>query len=180
MFDVDIEEDIREAFRCFDKYGHGYISSAGIFAFSTILSTIRSCGCFYVTAIFCWGWNEDEINAIGNIDVNSISSLDKALNMHYSVNPILRRGGHICPPYHISAIFSGRTYPRRLQVYCKFKFCNYRPYEIGPGSKKFTYGAWEPAKVGWVVDFLLRFCLKIGRFFSFHEMRWIFLVEIEL
>ena len=56
-------------------------------------------------------------------------------------NPILRGGGHICPPYHISAIFSGRTYPRRLQVYCKFKFCNYRPYKIGPGSKKFTYGA---------------------------------------
>ena len=97
------------------------------------------------------------------------------------INPIPRRGGGAyMPPYHISAIFSGRTYPRRLQLYSKFKFCNYRTHKIGPGSKKFSYGAWEPAKVGWVVDFLLRFCLKIGCIFSFHEMRWFFLAEIEL
>ena len=87
------------------------------------------------------------------------------------LNPIPRGGGHICPPYHISAIFSGRTYPRRLQLYSKFKFCNYRAPEIGFGSKKFSYGAWDAAKVGWVVDILLRFCLKIGCNFSFHEMR---------
>ena len=93
-------------------------------------------------------------------------------------NPILRGGGIYA--HHISAMVSGRTYPRRLQVYSKFKFCNYRTHKIGPGSKKFSYGAWEPAKVGWVVDFLLRFCLKIGCIFTFHEMRWYFLAEIEL
>ena len=37
---------------------------------------------------------------------------------------------------------------------------------------------WEPAKLGWVVDFLLRFCLKIGCIFTFHEMRLVFLAEI--
>ena len=84
------------------------------------------------------------------------------------------------PTKHISAIFFGRTYPRRLRLDSKFKFCNCRTCEIGPGSKKFPYGAWEPAKVGWVVDFLLRFCLKIGCIFTFHEMRWYFLAEIEL
>ena len=66
-------------------------------------------------------------------------------------------GGHICPPYHISAIFSGRTYPRRLQLYSKFKFCNYRTPKFGFGSKKFSYGAWEAAKVGWVVHFFAPF-----------------------
>ena len=29
IHDSDIEEDIREAFRCFDKDGHGYISVSG-------------------------------------------------------------------------------------------------------------------------------------------------------
>ena len=29
VHDTDIEEDIREAFRCFDKNGHGYISTEG-------------------------------------------------------------------------------------------------------------------------------------------------------
>ena len=47
-------------------------------------------------------------------------------------------GGHICPSYHIAAIFSRRTYRRRLQVYSKFKFCNCRTYEFGPGSKIFS------------------------------------------
>ena len=79
-------------------------------------------------------------------------------------------GGHICPPYHISAIFSGRTYPRRLQLYSKFKFCNYQTHKFGPGSKKFSYGAWEPAKVGWVVDFLLHFASKLVVFFP--SMKW--------
>ena len=89
------------------------------------------------------------------------------------VNPIPRggRGGHICPPYQVSAFFSRRTYPRSLQLYSKFKFCNCRAPQIGFGSKKFFYGAWDAAKVSWVVDILLRFCLKIGCNFSFHEMR---------
>ena len=109
---------------------------------------------------------------------NNVNTLTTAWHFF---NPIPHGGGgHICPPYHISAIFSGRTYPRRLQLYSKFKFCNYRAPEIGFGSKKFSYGAWDAAKVGWVVDILLRFCLKIGCNFSFHEMRWIFLVEIKL
>ena len=30
---------------------------------------------------------------------------------------------------------------------------------------------WEPAKFGWVVDFLLCFCLKIDCNFTFHEIR---------
>ena len=46
--------------------------------------------------------------------------------------------GAYMPPYHISAIFSGRTYPRRLQVYSKFKFCNYRTHKIGLGVKKIS------------------------------------------
>ena len=99
----------------------------------------------------------------------------KFISKLLSFNPILRRGGgHICPPYHISAFFSGRTYPRRLQVYSKFKFCNYQTHKMGPGSKNFSYGAWEPAKVGWVVDFLLRFCLKIGCIFYFPWNEMIF------
>ena len=52
--------------------------------------------------------------------------------------------------------------------------------KIGPRLKKFTYSLWETAKVGWVVDFLLRVCLKIGCSFTFHEIRLIFLAEIEL
>ena len=75
------------------------------------------------------------------------------------------------PPYHISAIFSGHTYPRRLQLYSKFNFCNCRTYKIGPVSKKFSYAAWEPVKVGWVVDFLLHFRLKIGCIFILDEIR---------
>ena len=106
-----------------------------------------------------------------------ISSSQTMLTIKLTLFPV---GGHICPPYHILAIFSGSTYPRRLQVYSKFKFCNCRTYKIGPGSKKFSYGAGEPAEVGWVVDFLLRFRLKIDCIFTFHEMRWIFLAEIEL
>ena len=69
--------------------------------------------------------------------------------------------GHICPSNHISAIFSGRTYPRRLQLYSKFKFCNCRTREIGFVSKKFSYVELEAAKVGRVAHFLLRFCLEI-------------------
>ena len=84
--------------------------------------------------------------------------------------PHARKGAYM-PPYHISAIFSAHTYPRRLQLNSKFKFCKYRAPEIGSGSNKFSYGAWDAAKVGWVVDILLRFCLKIGCNFAFHEMR---------
>ena len=80
-------------------------------------------------------------------------------------------GGIYAPPTTFWQFSPGRTYPRRLQVYSKFKFCNCRTYKIGPGSKKISYGAGEPAEVGWVVDFLLRFCLKIGCIFTFHEMR---------
>ena len=68
------------------------------------------------------------------------------------VNPILRGGGGIyAPPYHISAIFYGRTYPMMLQVYSKFKFCNCRMPKIG---------GWEAAKVGWVVPFFAPFLPK--------------------
>ena len=70
-----------------------------------------------------------------------------------------------------TAIFSRRTYPRRLQVYSKFKFCNYGTQKIGFGSNRFSYSVWQAVKVGWVVDFLLRFRLKIGYIFTFHEMR---------
>ena len=54
--------------------------------------------------------------------------------------------GAYMTPYHISAIFSGRTYPRRLQVYSKFKFCDYRTHKIGPGSKKFPTARESPPK----------------------------------
>ena len=47
-------------------------------------------------------------------------------------------GGDICPPYHISAIFSGSTYPRRLQLYSKFKFCNYLTPKIGLVPEKLS------------------------------------------
>ena len=83
------------------------------------------------------------------------------------------------PPYHILLIFSGRIYPRRLQVYSNFKFCNCRTYKIGPRSKNFSYGTWEPVKVGWVAHFLLHFCLEIDYNFTFTKSRWNFLVEIE-
>ena len=97
-----------------------------------------------------------------------------------TLNPIPRGEGHICPPYHISAIFSGSTYPRRLQLYSKFKFCNYLTPKIGLVSEKFSYDPWEALKVGRVAHFLLRFCLKIDYNFTFTERRWSFLVEIEI
>ena len=96
------------------------------------------------------------------------------------INPIPRGEGHICPPYHISAIFSGSTYPRRLQLYSKFKFCNYLTPKIGLVSEKFSYDPWEALKVGRVAHFLLRFCLEIDYNFTFIESRWSFLVEIEI
>ena len=95
-------------------------------------------------------------------------------------NPIPRWGGLYAPPYHISAFFSGSIYPRRLQLYFKFKFCNYVTPEIGFGSKKFSYSAWEATKVGWVAHFLLRFCLEIDYDFTFSESKWSFLVEFEI
>ena len=52
-------------------------------------------------------------------------------------------GGGYMPPYHILAIFSGSTYPRRPQLYSKFRFCNCRTPEIGFGSKKFPTTAHE-------------------------------------
>ena len=94
-----------------------------------------------------------------------IDVLNRPLSIRISLlcllNPIPRGGGAYMPPYHISAIFSVRTYPRRLQLYSKFKFCNYRTREIGFGSKKISYVALEAAKVGRVAHFLLRFCLEI-------------------
>ena len=59
---------------------------------------------------------------------------------HYNINPIPRGEGHICPPYHISTIFSGYTYRRRLQLYSKFKFCNYLTPKIGLVSEKVFFG----------------------------------------
>ena len=85
------------------------------------------------------------------------------------INPVSRGEGQICPPYHISAIFSGSTYPRRLQLYSKFKFCNYLTPKIGLVSEKFSYDPWEALKVGRVAHFLLRFCLEIGYDFTFTE-----------
>ena len=79
-------------------------------------------------------------------------------------------------PYHISAICSRSTYPRRLQLYSKFKFCNYLTPKIGLVSEKFSYGPWEALKVGRVANF----CLKIDYSFTFTERRWSFLVEIEI
>ena len=75
-------------------------------------------------------------------------------------------------PYHISAICSRSTYPRRLQLYSKFKFFNYLTPKIGLVSEKFSYGPWEALKVGRVAHFLLRFCLKIDYNFKFTERRW--------
>ena len=79
----------------------------------------------------------------------------------------------------MSAIFCGRTYARRLQVYSKLSFVITEHIKLVRGQKNFLR-AWEPAKVDWVVDCLLRFGLKIGCVFTFHEMRCIFLAEIEL
>ena len=96
------------------------------------------------------------------------------------MSTLFRAGGIHAPHTTYRQFFSRRTYPRRLQVYSKFKFCNYRTLKIGPGSKWFSYAAVEDAKVEWVVDFLLRFCLKIGCIFNFHEIRWFFLAEIKI
>ena len=75
------------------------------------------------------------------------SKLRLSIKSNNSVNPILRGGGHICPPYHISAIFSGRTHPRRLQVNSNFKFFNYGTHEIGPRSKSFPTARGSPPKL---------------------------------
>ena len=99
-------------------------------------------------------------------------------NFYSLFQPYSTWGGAYMSPYHISAIFSGSTYPRRLQLCSKFKFCNYLAHKIGLVSEKFSYGLWEALKVGRVVHFLLRFCLKIDYNFTFTERRWNFLVEI--
>ena len=90
---------------------------------------------------------------------------------------LFHAGGH---RYHSNPFFGITTWPRRLQVYSKFKFRNYRTPKNGLVSKKICYCAWEAAKIGWVVDFLLQLCLKIGCNFNFHEIRWTFLTEIKL
>ena len=79
--------------------------------------------------------------------------------------------GIYAPPTTFRQFSPGRTYPRRLQLYSKFKFFKYRAPEIGFGSKKNSYDAWEDAKVWWVVVFLLRFCLNVGCSFNLHEIR---------
>ena len=91
--------------------------------------------------------------------LNEKNHLMDALTLFYAEsNPTyFTRGWAYMPPYHISTIFSGHTFPRRLQVYSKFKFCNNRTPKFGFGSKKFSYGTWEAAKVGWVVYFFAPF-----------------------
>ena len=41
IHDDEIEDDIREAFRCFDKDGHGFIPISGILFFSGIISLLK-------------------------------------------------------------------------------------------------------------------------------------------
>ena len=73
------------------------------------------------------------------------------------------------PPYHISAIFSKSTNPKKLQLYSKFKFCNYLAAKIGLVSEQFFYAPCEALKVGRVADFLLRFGLAIWSNFKFEK-----------
>ena len=60
------------------------------------------------------------------------------LNHFIKMLTLLMQGG-IYAPYYISAIFSRTTYPRRLQLYSKFKFCNCLIPKLGLVSKIFSY-----------------------------------------
>ena len=68
----------------------------------------------------------------------------------------------------------GHSYLRRLQLYSKFKFCNYLTPKIGLVSEKFSYSPWEALKVRRVAHFMLRFGLEIDYSFTVTETRWIF------
>ena len=82
--------------------------------------------------------------------------------------------------YNISPIFSESTYPRRLWLYSKFKFCNYVTLKIGLLSENFSYGPWEAFKVGRVAQFLFGFCLEIDYNSTFTKRRLSFLVELKI
>ena len=47
-------------------------------------------------------------------------------------------GGIYAPPTTFRQFSPRRTYPRRLQVYSKFKFCNFQTFETGFRSKNFS------------------------------------------
>ena len=69
------------------------------------------------------------------------------------------------PPAHVHI----RQGFRKFHI-LKTKFCDCRTYKVGPGSKKISYAAWKPIKVGWVLKVFnfVGFCTILLLLSSYH------------